>query len=200
MKRKSLTVTLLICILMVASTLYAAEKAPPSEGNWSEWIAISGYTIGAGDVLDISVWNNEALTKQVAVLPDGKIHFPLIGEVMVGGKTISVLKKELEDRISPFVPSPSLSVMVQQINSMLIYVIGKVNNPGRFVLNTNVNVLQALAMAGGLNPFAKRNDIKIIRKKNDKNMIIEFEYDDVTEGKDLKQNIQLDRGDVVVVP
>ena len=200
MKRKSLTGILLICILMATSTLWAAEKVTPSETKWSEWIAISGYTIGAGDVLDISVWNNEALTKQVTVLPDGKIQFPLIGEVVVGGKTISVLKKELEDRISPFVPGPNLSVMVQQVNSMLIYVIGKVNNPGRFVLNTNVNVLQALAMAGGLNPFAKRNDIKIFRKTNDKNMIFEFEYDEVAEGKDLKQNIQLQRGDVVVVP
>lgn len=200
MKRKSLTVALLICILIVASPLCAAEKPSASKAKWSEWVTISGYTIGAGDVLDISVWNNEALTKQVTVMPDGKIHFPLIGEVVVGGKTISLLKKELEDRISPFVPSPNLSVMVQQLNSMLIYVIGKVNGPGRFVLNTNVNVLQALAMAGGLNPFAKRNNIRIFRKTNDKNMIFEFEYDDVTEGKNLKQNIQLERGDVVVVP
>lgn len=200
MKRKSLNVTLLICILIAALPLCAAEKPSASKANWSEWVTISGYTIGAGDVLDISVWNNEALTKQVTVMPDGKIHFPLIGEVLAGGKTISVLKKELEDRISPFVPSPNLSVMVQQLNSMLIYVIGKVNNPGRFVLNTNVNVLQALAMAGGLNPFAKRNNIRIFRKTNDKNMIFEFEYDEVTEGKNLKQNIQLERGDVVIVP
>ena len=83
---------------------------------------------------------------------------------------------------------------------MLIYVIGKVNSPGRFALNTNINVLQALTMAGGLNPFAKRNDIKIFRKINGKNMIFQFEYDDVTEGKNLEQNIQLKRGDVVVVP
>jgi polysaccharide export outer membrane protein len=200
MKRKSLTGILLICILITTPPLWAADNESKSKDKWSEWIAISGYTIGAGDVLDISVWNNEALTKQVTVMPDGKIHFPLIGEVVVGGKTISLLRKELEDRISPFVPSPNLTVMVQQINSMLIYVIGKVNNPGRFVLNTNVNVLQALAMAGGLNPFAKRNDIKIFRKTNDKNIIFEFEYDKVTEGEDLKQNIELERGDVVVVP
>jgi polysaccharide export outer membrane protein len=136
----------------------------------------------------------------VIVLPDGKIYFPLIGEVVVGGKTISVLTKELEDRISPFVPNPNLSVMVQQPNSMLIYVIGKVNNPGRFVLNTNVNVLQALAMAGGLNPFAKRNNIKIFRKTRGKNRVFKFAYDHVTEGRNLKKNIQLKRGDVVVVP
>ena len=200
MKRKSLNVALLICIFIVASPLCAADKSPPSKAKWSEWVAIENYIIGAGDVLDISVWNNEALTKQVMVLPDGKIYFPLIGEVVVGGKTISVLTKELEDRISPFVPNPNLSVMVQQPNSMLIYVIGKVNNPGRFVLNTNVNVLQALAMAGGLNPFAERNNIRIFRKTKGENKIFKFAYDDVTEGKNLNQNIQLKRGDVVVVP
>ncbi len=96
------------------------------------------------------------------------------------------LTKELEDRISPFVPNPNLFVMVLQPNSMLIYVIGKVNNPGRFVLNTNVNVLQALAMAGGLNPFAKRNNIRIFRKTRGKNRIFNFAYDHVTEGRDRR--------------
>ena len=200
MKRKSLTVALLICIFIVASPLCAADKSPSPKAKWSELVTIENYIIGAGDVLDISVWNNEALTKQVTVLPDGKIYFPLIGEVVVGGKTISVLTKELEDRISPFVPNPNLFVMVLQPNSMLIYVIGKVNNPGRFVLNTNVNVLQALAMAGGLNPFAKRNNIRIFRKTRGKNRIFNFAYDHVTEGRNLKKNIQLKRGDVVVVP
>ena len=200
MKRKILTATLVISILMVALNLWAAEKAPSSKAKWSEWVALEGYTIGAGDILYISVWNNEALTRPVTVLPDGKIHFPLIGEVVAAGKTISQLKRELEDRITPFVPNPNLSVMVQQINSILIYVIGKVNKPGQFVLNTNIDVLQALAMAGGLNPFAKRNDIKIFRKVKEKTEIFEFEYDDVTEGKNLNQNIQLKRGDVVVVP
>ncbi len=200
MKRKSLTAALVISILMAATNLWAADKTPKSNAKWSEWVTIEGYTIGAGDVLDISVWNNEALTKLVTVLPDGKIHFPLIGEIVAGGKTISLFRKELEDRISPFVPNPNLSVMVQQLNSMLIYIIGKVNKPGLFVLNAEVDVLQALAMAGGLNPFAKRNDIKIFRKAKDKTKIFEFEYDDVTDGKNLRQNIQLKRGDVVVVP
>jgi polysaccharide export outer membrane protein len=200
MKRKSLTLTLLICFLIAVTTPWAADKASESKAKWSAWVALEGYTIGAGDVLNISVWDNEALTKAVTVLPDGKIFFPLIGEIGAEGKTVSLLKKELEVKISAFVPNPNLSVMVQQLNSMLIYVIGKVNNPGRFVLNTNVDVLQALAMAGGLNPFAKRNDIKIFRKTKEMTKIFEFEYDDVTDGKNLKQNIQLKRGDVVVVP
>ena len=192
MKRNFISIVCMVVILFSVSSLWAADQPQAT--------ATEDYTIGPGDVLDISVWNNEALTKLVTVLPDGKLHFPLIGEVEVGGKTLSVLEKELEKRIGTFVPDPNLSVMVQQVNSTLIYVIGKVNRPGRFALNTNINVLQALTMAGGLNAFAKRNKIKIFRETKGKTDIFKFEYDDVTEGKNLEQNIRLKRGDIVVVP
>jgi polysaccharide export outer membrane protein len=158
------------------------------------------YVIGPGDVLDISVWKDETLTKSVVVLPDGKISFPLIGQVVASGKTVAQLKKEIEKKISPYVPDVTLSFEVKQVNSMLIYVIGRVNNPGRFVLNVNVNVLQALSMAGGLNPFAKRDKIKVFRQERDKTHIYFFQYDGVVDGKHLEQNILLKRGDVVVVP
>ena len=158
------------------------------------------YVIGPGDVLEISVWKEEALTKLVTVLPDGKISFPLIGEAMASGWTVAALKKEIETRLSQFVPDPVLSITVNQMNSLMIYVVGKVNNPDRFILNTNVDVLQALAMAGGLNSFAKRGQIKVFRKYDGKTKIFDFDYDDVSEGKRLEQNIQLVRGDVIVVP
>lgn len=158
------------------------------------------YIIGPGDVLDISVWKDETLTKQVVVLPDGKISFPLIGEVLASGKTVAQLKKEIETKLSAYVPDVTLSFEVRQVNSMLIYVIGRVNNPGRFLLNINVNVLQALAMGGGLNPFAKRDKIKIFRYEGGKTQIFRFNYDEVVEGKNLEQNIVLKKGDVVVVP
>ena len=177
---------------MTAIPLWAADQPPQT--------TTQDYMIGPGDVLEISVWDNEALSKLVTVLPDGKIRFPLIGEVAVGGKTLFDLEKEMKQRIDTFVPSPDLTIMVQQVNSMLVYVIGKVNRPGRFALNTHINVLQALTMAGGLNTFAKRNKIKIFREENGKTDIFPFEYDDVTEGENLEQNIVLKRGDVVVVP
>jgi polysaccharide biosynthesis/export protein len=194
MKRRYFTVVLFISVLVMISPLQAADQtvATPSP--------MGDYVIGPGDVLDISVWNNEALTRAVTVLPDGKIHFPLINEILAGGKTLAVLEKELKTRLHPFVPDPELSVMVGQVNSMLIYVIGKVNQPGRFALNTNVNVLQALATAGGLNAFAKRNKIKIFRETTGNTQIFPFEYDRVTEGENLEQNVLLERGDVVVVP
>jgi polysaccharide biosynthesis/export protein len=194
MRRNIISAVIMAIVLTTTSPLQAAEQSQAATS------LISDYTIGTGDVLNIFVWDNEALSRAVTVLPDGKIHFPLIGEIVVGGKTLAVLEKELKNRINPFVPDPELSVMVGQVNSMLIYVIGKVNHPGRFVLNTNVNVLQALATAGGLNAFAKRNKIKIFRETKGKTHIFSFEYDRVTEGENLEQNVLLRRGDVVVVP
>ncbi len=159
------------------------------------------YRIGAGDVLDISVWKDEAQTKILVVLPDGAISLPLIGRVMAEGKTTVQLKEEITQKVSRFVPDPVVTVIVQQANSMFIFVGGRVNHPGRFVINTNVNVLQALTMAGGLNPFAKRKKIRIIREeKHGETRIFTFNYDDVSAGKNLAQNIKLCRGDMVVVP
>ncbi|MEA1945834.1 MAG: polysaccharide biosynthesis/export family protein [Thermodesulfobacteriota bacterium] len=192
MRRNFISVVVMAIVLTTISSLWAADQPTTT--------TTGDYIIGPGDVLDISVWNNEALTKLVTVLPDGKIYFPLIGEIVVGGKTVAFLQKDLNDRISPFVPNPNLSLMVQEINSLLIYVIGKVNRPGRLALNTNINVLQALTMAGGLNAFANRNNIKIFRETKDKTFILPFEYDDVTEGKNLEQNIVLKRGDIIVIP
>jgi polysaccharide export outer membrane protein len=192
MKRKILLIVLLISILIIATSSFAQKQ--------SIITTTENYTIGPGDVLDISVWNNEDLSKLVTVLPDGKMHFTLIGEVAAGGKTVRDLEKELKKRISVFVPNPNLSVMVNEVNSMMIYVIGRVNRPGRFALNTNINVLQALTMAGGLNPFAKRNKIKIFRETKGRTDIFQFKYDRVTEGENQQQNIWLKRGDVVVVP
>jgi polysaccharide export outer membrane protein len=159
-----------------------------------------GYLLGPGDVLDISAWKDEALTRSCVVRPDGFISFPLIGEVEAAGRTPSQLKKEIETKLERYAPEATLSLEVKQVNSMIIYVIGKVNSPGRFVLNANIDVLQALATAGGLNVFAKGGWIKIFRHGNDKTTILPFDYDQVVKGKRLEQNISLNRGDVVVVP
>lgn len=158
------------------------------------------YVIDPGDVLEISVWKDEALSKVVTVLPDGKFAFPLIGEIVARGKTVLQLQNELAAKITAFVPEPVVTVVVQQAASMLIYVIGKVNSPGRFSLNADVDVLQVLAIAGGFNPFAKRNKVKIFRRSGDKTDIFEFKYDEVSKGNKLEQNIKLRKGDVIVVP
>jgi polysaccharide export outer membrane protein len=185
---------MLTVIALLAVVPFCAEAQEKSS-------SIKDYVIGAGDVLHIAVWKDESLTRQVVVLPDGQIGFPLIGQVTAAGRTVAELTKELEQKLARFVPGVELSVVVQQTGSMMIYVIGKVNNPGRFTIPSDVNVLQALAMAGGLNPFAKRGDIKIFRETGDGGTkVFFFDYDTVADGKDPRGNIRLRKGDVVVVP
>ena len=158
------------------------------------------YKIGPGDGLRITEWRNEDLTLPVVVLPDGFISFPLVGDLLAAGKTVSQLKSELEAKLKVYIPEPTVSIMVTNVESVLIYVIGRVNRPGVYPLNTNVNVLQALAMSGGLTPFAKRGDIKVLRGTGVSTQVFAFDYDEVSEGEDLEQNIVLNRGDVIVVP
>ncbi len=183
MKQKRILLVAVVCLLLTAASVVSAGE----------------YRIGPGDVLNIAVWKNQDLTRQLAVLPDGTLHFPLIREVKVEGKTIQELEEMLVTKLKEFVPEPDLSVSVFQVNSMVIYVIGKVNNPGRFPINTNIDVLQALAVAGGLNPFAKEKEISVFRKTGGKTDVFNFNYLEVSEGKKLEQNIMLNRGDVIVV-
>ena len=197
---------LLLGLILIASTMAWADKGsdnvnsskPQDEATPGH--PVMDYIIGPGDILEISVWKETALTKLVTVLPDGKISFPLIGEIIAEGLTVKQLKKKLEGKIIRYVPHPNMSVAIHEVNSLQIYVIGKVHNPGRFELHTNLNVLQALATAGGLNPFAKKNKIKIFREARDGTKIFEFRYADIIEGKHLEQNMRLVRGDVIVVP
>jgi len=193
MKRKRNRAGILMAIL---GLLLLAPSSPMAQ----ESSPVADYLIGPGDILNISVWKDEALTRQCVVLPDGKIAFPLIGQIPAAGRTVADVSKELEQKLARFVPGVDLSVAVYQVNSQIVYVIGRVNSPGRFVLNTDVNVLQALAMAGGLNPFAKRGDIKIFRDAGGGTKVLFFDYDQVADGKDPRQNIKLKRGDVIVVP
>ncbi len=158
------------------------------------------YAIGCGDILNINVWKDAELTRQVAVLPDGTFSFPLIGKVQAKGKTVAELTKVLNEKITYYIPEPNLSVEVTQLNSMKVYVLGKVNRPGMFMMNENITVLQALALAGGLNAFADKKKVKIYRQTDDWTIIIPFDYKAVTRKDKTEQNILLKRGDLIVVP
>jgi polysaccharide export outer membrane protein len=185
------TVFLVIFLLGVGLLDGAAAANGPRPGD---------YVIGPGDQLGIEVWKDPALTRSVVVLSDGTITFPLIGDVVAGGRTVAELRQEIEKRLSVFVPEPVLTMEVKQCNSLFVFVLGRVNTPGRSTVLSTVNVLQALAMAGGLNPFAKRDQIKIFRSRAGKTEILSFDYDEVIAGHRLEQNVELSRGDVVVVP
>ena len=176
--------------------------------KWGQNVDLTGgvvitdpaYVIGPEDALDISVWKDETLKSAALVRPDGGISFPLAGDFIVAGKTASQVRDELVKRLEKFIPEPVVTVSVVRVASYRIYVIGRVNKPGDFQAGRNIDVLQALSIAGGMTPFASEDDIRIIRKVDGKTVSIPFEYSRVRKGGDLSQNITLKSGDVLLVP
>jgi polysaccharide biosynthesis/export protein len=196
---------LFIAVFLLALTpfpLRAAEKQAPAPAPEAADQATgeSDYRIGPGDQISIEVWKDKDLTRLVTVLPDGKVAYPMVGEVAAAGKTVAQLQKEIEGKLSLYVKDAVITVEIRQVNSLQIYVLGKVKMPGRSLLTSNIDVLQALAIAGGPDQFAKLSRIKIFRREGRKTLIIPFDYDDVIAGKNLESNILLRRGDVVIVP
>jgi polysaccharide export outer membrane protein len=158
------------------------------------------YIIGPGDQIGVSVWRDENLTRTVVVLSDGKITMPLVGDMVAAGKTVAQLKLEVQKALNPYIGDSTVTVELKQPNSMTVFVIGRVNIPGRQMLTANTSVLQALAMAGGPNPFARKSRIKIYRQQDGITAMLPFDYDEIMEGKHLEKNIELKRGDVIIVP
>ena len=158
------------------------------------------YRIQPGDVLDVSVWQEENLQKQVLVRPDGGMSFPLAGDMQAAGKSVADVQKLITERLKKYIPDPVVTVSALKLDGNKIYVIGKVNRPGEFQANRYLDVVQALSMAGGMTPYAADNKIVVLRRENGKERSIPFRYGDIEKGEDLQQNIILQSGDVVVVP
>lgn len=173
----------------------AAAALAQGEGR-----AKAAFTVGPEDILDVSVWKDEALSKEVVVRPDGKISFPLIGDVQAQGRTVEQIRQEIQQRIEDFVPGAPVSVMALQIRSPKIYIVGKVLRPGMYVMFERMSVMQALALAGGFTPFSSTADILVLRDEGGRQKTLRFDYDDVAKGKALEQNILLNTGDTIVVP
>jgi polysaccharide export outer membrane protein len=176
---------------LVAAQAQAAAVATPDQDK---------YLLGPEDALEISVWKEPDLTKQLVVRPDGKITYPLIGEVQASGRTVKELKEEILKRLEKFVTDAQVTVILLKTQNYKIYVTGKVNKPGEFLTGKPVNVMQAISMAGGLTPFASPASIMVLRSVGGKEEVFPFNYKDVAKGKFLEQNRTLLPGDVVVVP
>ena len=180
----------ILIIWLAGGSAFAAESEPGGPS----------YYLGPEDVLKISVWKDEALTAEAVVRPDGTISFPLAGDFQAEGKTVGELREAIAIRLAKFIPKPTVSVFVTKVNSYKIYVIGKVNRPGEFLVGHYTDVMQALSLAGGLTPFASENNIKILRRVGNQQVTFPFGYGDALKGKGLEQNIVLQRWDVVMVP
>jgi len=159
------------------------------------------YKIHAGDQLLVGVYDDPKMPPiTITVTPDGKFSFPLIGILVAGGKTPEQVRVEMENKLRKFVAEPVVTVSVVEVKGNVAYVIGQVSKPGQIVMNPAVNVLQALSIAGGGNPYAKMDSIIVIRNAVGGQRIMNFHYGQVASGKNLEQNVQLESGDVVVVP
>ena len=185
-----------IVLLITLLTFLSLQLAQADEGSSTDNI----YRIQPGDVLEVSVWKEENLVKQVLVRPDGGMSFPLVGNIQAAGKSIPELQQLITVRLTKYIPDPVVNVATLKLDGNKVYVIGKVTRPGEFPVTRYVDVVQALSMAGGMTPYAADNKITVLRRENGKQRSIPFRYGDIEKGEDLDQNIILQSGDVVVVP
>jgi polysaccharide export outer membrane protein len=183
-----------------AATKTVPDAVAPNAKVAQETAPHNTYIVQPGDILTISVWREKDLQGEVAVRPDGGINFPLAGDIVVAGKTIEQIQIDIAAKLAKYVPDPVVTAGVRQSQGNKIYVVGQVHKPGEFASNRTIDVMQALSMAGGPNPYASVNKIKIIRRINGEQKIFYFKYSRVEKGKDLEQNIILQGGDIVVVP
>ena len=158
------------------------------------------FRIGPEDVLQVSVWNNEPLSRTAPVRPDGRISLPLVNDVPAAGLTPMELRAELMRRLTEYIPHPEVSVVVTDVHSFKVSVIGQVPRPDRYELKSEATVMDVLAMAGGLNEFAARSRIVVIRSDGHRTERIPFDYEKVRNGDARQANFALRPGDIVVVP
>lgn len=204
LKRFLSSAATLVLVFTVISVPAVDEQVlqPAPAGNDPANALVVGvdYLIQPGDLLHISVWKEPDLERDVLVRPDGGLSFPLAGDVPAAGNSVPDLEKELANRIRKFIPEAVVTVAMKDARGYRFYVVGRVNRPGEQISPRPIDVMQALALAGGTTSFAALNDIKILRRENGVETSIPFRYGRVQKGKSLKENIILKSGDVVVVP
>lgn len=188
------------------STVAAGGTAPAAEpaggkarGDLVQTVPYN-YQIGAGDVLQISVWKEPEASTSVVVRPDGMITMPLLKEVMVAGLTPTQVEKVITEGLSKTITEPDVTVIVSGINSKKIYAIGAVKREGPISYTYRMSIMQAISEAGGLTDYAKRRKIYVLRDENGTQRKLPFDYDAALKGERMDLNIPLLPGDTLVVP
>lgn len=204
---RSYSSTSLTTVLMSAAagptTPTTTTSRHSSEGPEKSSLTVTpDYIMGPEDVLEITVWKNADLSKQVQVRPDGRISLPLIGDVSAVGKTAAQLTEEISIKLKSYMENPTVSILVREVNSYQIYVLGEVATPGKFPLKSKTTLLQAITIAHGFTQVAARNKIVIFRFGKDGEGLtkIKASYDDIVLRDGSDQNIELKPGDQIVVP
>lgn len=196
-----LTSWFLIAVFLAGTIGCAGEQA-----NYKvDMIAPSEFLLGPEDVLNVTIWKNQDLSREVVVRPDGMISMPLVGDIQATGLTANLLAKRIAERLTEYLASPIVFVQVKDVNSYYIYVMGEVAKPGKYSLKSYANVMQGISLAGGFTPYAKKNKIKVLRVSADgpngkHQMEIPVQYDEILNGNAVPGNFFLRIGDVIVVP
>lgn len=189
-------------VALAESKSAASNPLHESAQEKSSLIVTTDYILGPEDVLEITVWRNVDLSKTVTVRPDGKISLPLIGDVSAVGKTTVQLADEISGKLKEYKENPQVTILVKEVNSYAIYVLGEVAHPGKFPLKSKTTLLQAVTVAGGFTATAARNKIVVFRfgKDGASQIKIKASYDDIVLREGSNQNIELKPGDQIVVP
>jgi len=199
---KALLAIASVCVCSAAAYAQAPAPAQPPAARAADAVVIppddGDYKIGAEDVLDISVWKNPELSRTVPVRPDGKVSLPLVNDIQAAGLTPSRLRQELTRRLSEFVPTPEVAVIVREVHSAKVSVVGQVRNPGRYEVRSAATVLELIALAQGFTDFASRDRIVVLRQ-NATPARITFNYRKITDGTE-QDNFLVQPGDIIVVP
>ncbi|HXZ85839.1 MAG TPA: polysaccharide biosynthesis/export family protein [Myxococcota bacterium] len=189
----------LLGALACAGNKRALPSVPELEGNAAQ--ASGEYVIGPADLLSIQVWREEQLSTEVEVRPDGKISVPLLDDVQAAGLTPLALKQVITERLSEYVASPHVTVLVKNSRSKIVYMMGEIARPGGVSYVANMRVSDAIALSGGFSAFSDKSRVKVIRRLEDGSaQEFRFDYDAYIAGTDVAQNILLLPGDQVFVP
>lgn len=192
---------LALAVVIAGFLLGCAEKI-----NYHlEYVPLPQFLLGPEDVLMVDVWRNEDLSGEAVIRPDGMISLPLVGDVPAAGLTAPLLAKNITDRLTEFMESPTVSVQVLEVNSYYVHVLGEVNTPGKVPLKSFTTVLQAISMVGGLTEFASANNIHVLRMRSNgaeehQEVRIPVRYKDMISGKAEIGNFILNARDIIVVP
>jgi len=195
-----LTVLIAGCEGVAPAARTGSAAAPASPQSAVSPVVEADYLINPGDILEVSVWKEEGMEREVLVLPDGTFSFPLVGFVEAAGHSPKDVQKTLSARIKPFIPYPVVTVSVREVAGNSVFVLGSVAKPGQYRASRQLDVLQALSLAGGLTAGANERDIKIVRRKNGRQTIHPFNFIEFKNGVGLETNIILESGDTVIVP
>jgi polysaccharide export outer membrane protein len=178
----------------------AANTSTPSVVEKAVVENSKDYRIGPEDVLDISVWKSPELSRMVPVRPDGKVSLPLVNDIQAAGLTPNDLRDQLTARLAEFIPEPEVAVIVREVRSIKVAVVGAVKTPGRYELKSAATVLELLALAQGLTDFASDDRIVVLRQSNGRTIRIPFNYRKVAAGDSGHENLVVQAGDIIMVP